>query len=189
MISNRLMKRASMALLAFAVASCGDSTGPKINLTEEQVMDMLEAMTAVNSVGALGANAAVITVSETVSCPNGGSTSVSGSVNDNNGSNTVTMQATQGFSNCAAPSESTGRVWTFNGSIATNFSITVNEQTEEFSMTGTQIGGISASSDLGSGGCDINITITLTSSPAGFSGSLNGTACGHTIQQTITAEP
>ena len=185
---TRLTKRASLALLAFTVAACGDSTAPKINLTEEQVMDMLEAMAAVNSVGALGAQAAIITVSETVSCPNGGSTSVNGSVNDNNGSNTATIQATQGFSNCAATSDA-GRVWTFNGSITTNFSVTVNQDTEEFSMTGTQVGGINASSDLGSGGCEINITMTLTSSAAGFSGSISGTACGHTIQQTITAEP
>lgn len=191
------IRRASVALAAFTLA-CGDSTGPSI-LSEEEVGDMLEAMSAVASFGDVpgasfsmaGSAASVklanatVSVSETVDCPNGGSASVSGTANDNE-AGTVTVQITQTFNSCAATS-SEGRVWTFNGNpnIVTNVTSTYNETTGAFSMTATQVGGIQFASNLGSGSCQINLTFTMNGNANSVSGSLSGNACGHNIQQSF----
>jgi len=191
MTSGTLIRRASVALVAFTLAACGDSTGPRANLTEEQVSDMLDAMSAVSSFGSVpGAGMAVVTVSETVDCPNGGTATASGSVNENQAAGTATVQVTQSFSGCKATSSS-GRVWTFDGNpnIVTSMSTTYNQTTGAFSITGTQIGGIRVASDLGSGSCDINLSITFTGDADSFSGSINGSACGHTIQQSMSVSP
>ena len=192
MTHETLTRRACLALVAFALVGCGgDSTGPSVTLTEEQVADMMDAMTAVNALGGVATTQmTVVNVSQTVDCPNGGTYSVSGSVNDNSGSGSATIHVTQGFNGCKATSKQ-GRVWTFNGmpNIATDISMTANQQTQAFSITGTQVGGITFSSDLGSGSCGINLTIALSGDADSFEGSINGTACGHTIQQSMSVAP
>ena len=195
MKSATFIRRASVALVALTMA-CGDSTGLS-NLNEEQVGDMLDAMSAVASFedlpgaptsfpalrAAPGTANATFSVSQTVDCPNGGSASVSGSVNDNE-AGTVTAQVTQAFSGCAATS-SGGRVWTFNGNISDNLTATHNEETGAFSMTATRIGGVQAASNLGSGSCQIALTFTMSGDPDSLSGSISGSACGHNIQQSF----
>src|SRR5687767_15732302 len=95
MKSATLVRRASVALVAFTLA-CGDSTGPA-RLSEEQVVDMLDAMSVVAyqdipgganmsraSLWAAPQTAnATVSVSQTVSCPNGGNASVTGTATDN----------------------------------------------------------------------------------------------------------
>ena len=187
-MSAQLLRRASAAVLALTNAACGDSTGPRANLSEAQVADMLEAMSEVASFGTVpGAPLAVVNVSQTVDCPNGGSANVSGSVNENQAAGTATVQITQGFSGCKATS-SAGRVWTFDGdpSIVTNLSTSYNATTGAFSITGTQVGGIKVTSDVGSGSCQINLTISLSGDQTSFQGSLSGSACGHNIEQSMS---
>jgi hypothetical protein len=182
-----LIRRASVAVMAFTFAACSDSTGPKANLTEEQVGDMLDAMSAVSAIGSLtGVGMAIVNASETVDCPNGGSATANATINDNQTAGTATVQLTQSFSGCKATSSS-GRVWTFDGdpNIKTNLSMTVNQTTGAFTMTGTQKGGIKVSSELGSGSCAIDLTMTFSGDDNSFSGSLSGSACGHNIQQSI----
>ena len=191
-----LLRGASVALAAFSLA-CGDSTAPSVTLTEAQVGDMLEAMSAV-SLGAVPAPGmfihradqtanATVTVSETVDCPNGGSATVNGTVTDNAAAGTFTAQVTQGFTGCKASAES-GRVWTFDGNpnIVTNMSGSANPTTGAFSLTATQTGGVKFASDLGAGSCALDLTLTMTGSATSSSATLSGTACGRTIQRTIT---
>ena len=188
MTSATLIRRASVALVAFSLAACGDSTGPSANLTEEQVGDMLDAMSAVSNFGSVpGTAMAVVTVSETVDCPNGGTATASGTVTENTLAGTATVQFTQSFNGCKATS-SAGRVWTFDGNpnIVTNLATTYNATTGAYSITGTQVGGIKVSSEVGSGSCDINITISFSGDPNSFNGSISGSACGRNIQQSIS---
>jgi hypothetical protein len=185
-------RRALVAATALTLA-CGDSTGPSVELTEEQVDDMLSALTAAGGFDMVGsapgaqslqALKAVITVSDVVECPNGGNASVSGSFNVNDQTEAFSMTITQGFADCKATSEETGRLWTFNGSpnITTQLSGTVNQTSGATTITGSQTGGIRFSSDLGSGVCNINITINVSEDGNGVaSGSISGTMCNHTI--------
>ena len=197
MKSANLIRRASVALAALTLA-CGDSTGPS-NLSEEQVGDMLDAMSAVSIYGDVpGASMsmaglrlapqtanATVSLSHTISCPNGGSASVNGTATDDEAGN-ATAQITQSFSSCAATS-SEGRLWTFDGNpnIVTNMTASYNETTGAYSMTATQVGGIRFASNLGSGSCQIDLTFTMSGNETSFSASISGNACGHSIQQSV----
>jgi hypothetical protein len=167
--------------------ACGDSTGPS-SLSVAQVNDMLDAMAAVSTFASVpGTGMVVVTVSETVDCPNGGTASVSGTVDENETAGTSTATVTQSFSGCAGTSSS-GRLWTFDGNpnIVTNVSTSFNEATGAFSITSSQVGGIRFASDLGSGSCQINLTFTMSGNQSSVTGSLSGSACGRNIQQSIS---
>lgn len=184
-----------MALAVFTLACGGDSTAPNVTLSEAQVGEMLDAMSAVAAFDASGQPAlraggqtanATLSFANTVSCPNGGNYNVNGTVSDGATAGTGTLHITQNFSACAATSEQ-GRVWTFNGDphIVTDVTTSYNQTTGVYSMTATQVGGVRFSSNLGSGSCEVNLTFTLTGDQTSFSGSLSGTACGRTIQQSV----
>jgi hypothetical protein len=200
MTSARFLRRASVVLAAFTLA-CGDSTGLS-DLSEAQVGDMLDAMAAVSYAGNVSvpgaafsraslklapqtANA-VVSVSETVDCPNGGSASYSGSADSDEEAGTLSAQVNQSFNGCAATS-SEGRVWTFTGNVASTLDASSNQETGEFSVTATQVGAIQAASNLGSGGCAINMTLTVSGNETAgtLSVSLSGSACGRNIEQSI----
>lgn len=198
MTSATLLRRASVVLAAFTLA-CGDSTGLS-NLSEEQVGDMLDAMSAVSYAanveipGAAFSRAslklaptsanATATVALSVDCPNGGTATYNGSVDSDEEAGTMAAQVNQAFNGCAGTS-SEGRVWTFTGNVATGMNATYNEATGAFSMTATQIGAIQASSNLGSGTCALNLTMTLSGTQNSFSLSVSGSACGRNIEQSI----
>ena len=199
MKSATLVRRASVALMALTLA-CGDSTGPA-RLSEEQVVDMLDAMSSVAYTGEIPGGAslsraslwaapqtanATVNVSQTVTCPNGGTATVNGTATDNPDAGTASAHIVQSFTGCAATS-SEGRVWTFNGDpdITTDLSSSYNETTGAFSMTVTQVGGIRFASNLGNGNCPINLTLTMSGNETSFSLTMNGTACGHSIQQSF----
>jgi hypothetical protein len=196
------LRRAAVLLAAFTMA-CGDSTGP-VRLSEEQVSDMLDAMSSIaaldaipgaqmsatpasSMIAALRTANATVNVSQTVDCPNGGSASVVGSATDNPDLGTLTAQVTQSFTACRATSEA-GRVWTFDGNpnIVMNLSASSNESTGVFSMTMTQVGGVRFASDLGSGSCALNLTFALSGTATSFTATLSGTACGRNVDQSIT---
>ena len=198
-MSAKLFRRASVALVALTVA-CGDSTGP--NLSEEQVYDMLDAMSSVASFSEIPGSPAMraslkaaptfanatVNVNQTVSCENGGSATVTGTATDNEQTpaNTVTATVTHSFNACAATSTE-GRVWTFNGApnIVTTLNATSNETAGTFNMTVTQVGGVRFASDLGEGNCQVSLTFTMIGSENSLSVSIIGSACGRTIQQSV----
>ena len=199
MINERFLRRALIAAVAVSV-SCGDSTAPDpIDLTEEQVDDMMDAFSALQTAPDLGSTTAMFTLTQnrSVDCPNGGSYSDHATVTGNDAGTTLTFSSTQDFNACKATSSS-GRLWTFNGSprLTTNFTFTVNPQTEAFSMTGSQTGGLLVSSDLGSGSCTFNVSYTLNSTPvpgsngeSTITGSVSGTVCGRSIEVDLSVLP
>lgn len=191
------LRRAPIALAALTLA-CGDSTSPR--LSQEQVFDMLDAMSVVADVSDLSGTPAMraslvaaptkanatVNVSQIVSCPNGGTASVSGTATDNPDAGTASAQVTHNFTACSAASTE-GRVWTFNGdpNILTTMSATNNAATGAYSLTVTQVGGVRFASDLGEGSCRINLTVTLSGNATSLSSSINGSACGRSIHQTV----
>lgn len=191
---TRFLRNCAAAFLALSFTACGDSTAPSLNLSEEQVADMMDALSTAGlaGFGAMGGGFAVVTINETVDCPEGGSATVNASIDDGGGTGTsVSMTITQGFSNCKATS-SQGRQWTFNGNpnLVSTFSGTSNEQTGAFSFSGTQKGGITAASNLGSGACTWDVTYSMSGNDitGALSGSVTGTVCGRSVSQTITAQ-
>ena len=190
---TRLFRSLAVASLALTFTACGDSTAPNLELTEDQVADMMDALTTAGlaGYGSTGSNFAVVTIDRTVDCPEGGSASVNASYDDGSTGTTVTMSITQGFSNCKATS-SQGRMWTFNGNpnIVSTFTATSNETTGAFTFSGTQKGGITASSDLGSGACGWDVTYSFSGNDntGAFSGSVTGTVCGRSVSQSISAQ-
>lgn len=178
--------------LLLTITACGDSTAP-VALDDAQIADMMDAMATAGVAGFAPPPAgsfAVITIAETVDCPNGGTSSVNATIDDGGTTTTVTMSFTQGFSNCKSTS-STGRLWTFNGkpNIVTSFTGTSNPETGAFSLSGTQTGGISFSSDLGSGSCDFDLTYSMSGNENSeqFTGSVSGTVCGRNFSQSLSA--
>ena len=198
MITGTSLRRAVAAAFIFT-AACSDSTAPAIELTEDQVNDMMDAFSLVGTTpdgGSFGSNMAALTVTQnvTVDCPDGGSMSDNGTVNINEQTGTVTFTSTQDFSACKATSTE-GRQWTFEGSpsLNSNFTMTSNQQTGAFSMTGSQTGGLHVSSDLGSGVCTFNVSYTLTTTPVpgtegefNVTGSVTGTVCGRSIDVDLS---
>lgn len=191
-MQTRLLRSFAAATLAMTIAACGDSTGPNVTLNDEQIADMMEAMANAGVAGFVppGSNLAVVTISQTVDCPNGGSVSVAATVDENTTTGAVAMTITQGFANCKSTS-STGRLWTFNGkpNIVSTFNGTDNPTTGAFTLNGTQKGGITFSSDLGSGSCEFDVTFSMSGNDntEQFSGSMSGTVCGRSVSQTLTA--
>lgn len=191
---TRLVRNVAIASLALTFTACGDSTAPNLELTEDQVADMMDALSAAGLAGfgtTPEASLAVVSYDGTVDCPNGGTASINATINENDAGTSVTLTFTQGFSNCKATS-SQGRLWTFNGNpnIVTNFSGTFNEETGDFTLNGSQTGGITASSDLGSGACAWNVEYTMSGNDntGAFSGNVSGTICGRNISQSVTVE-
>lgn len=190
---NRLIRSLAVASLALTFTACGDSTAPNLELTEDQVADMMDALSTAGlaGFGSTTGNFAVVTINESVECPNGGTATVNASIDDGNTGTTVTMSITQGFSNCKATS-SQSRLWTFNGNpnIVSTFTATSNEQTGAFSFSGTQKGGITASSDLGSGACSWDVTYSMSgnNNTGQFSGSVTGTVCGRSVSQSVSVQ-
>lgn len=178
--------------LVLTIAACGDSTAPSVDLDDAQIADMMDAMASAGVAGFTPpptGTFAVITFDETVDCPSGGTSSVNATIDDGGTTNSVTMSFTQGFSNCKSTS-STGRMWTFNGkpNIVTTFTGTSNEETGAFSLSGTQTGGLTFSSDLGSGACDFDLTYSMSgnNNTEEFTGSVSGTVCGRNFSQSLS---
>ena len=188
---NRIIRGFAATSLALTIAACGDSTGP-VTLNDEQVADMMDAMANAGVAGFTPppvGNLAVITINESVECPNGGMSSFAATIDENAATGSMSMTITQGFTGCKSAS-STGRVWTFNGkpNIVSTFNGTSNATTGAFTLSGTQTGGVSFSSDLGTGSCDFNVTFSMSGNEntEQFSVSMSGTVCGRSVSQSIS---
>ena len=191
-MKSRSFFRAAVAALVFT-AACGDSATAPIELTEDQTEDMMDAFSQVG--GAFGQSGLVakaiinVDVNENAECPMGGTYSLDGSMTFNDQTEAMTATYTQDLSGCKAES-STGRLWTFDGDphVTTSFSSSYNAANTTYTMTFTQTGAFRAASNIGSGRCAINWTMTLTSneSTGAFTGTVNGTICGRTMQVDLT---
>lgn len=201
MLSRRIRSFALVAAVAVPVVGCGSDKVSGVDLSQAQVEDMLEALSAVGmdaapaiAIQAMnGGNVApfTLTLDDTSPCPNGGTTRVQGSITFSNtlDGGTYTGNVTQGYTNCAATS-SQNVVWTFNGNPHVQQTISGSHtiSTGNFSATLTQQGAINFSSGAGSGGCSINLNMSLTGNELRrtMQMTMSGTACGRTINRTLT---
>jgi hypothetical protein len=203
------MRTKTLAILfsAFALAACGDNGPDPIQLTEAQAEDMMDALASAGAFdpgtglgvvaqmrsAAIAEAVVTSTVQASGPCPDGGTAGINGSVtiNDNNAPTvTFTMSVAQTFSGCMSTSTE-GNLWTFNGApnITSTFSMSMNESTGAFTMTGTQKGALDVAGPDGSGRCVIDISLSLTGNDntGALTGSLTGTVCGVSIETTIDA--
>ena len=191
------LRRAFVAALAFTVAACGKDNplGPEADLTQAQVAEMMDAMSAIGGFSPLGfsvqtpANVQMIVSNfdESSPCPNGGTISTKGSMNINENTGNFTAQFTNNYNNCKATS-SQGRVWTFNGdpNISQSMTFTSNQTTGAMAMTGSQTGGISFSSNGASGRCNVSVNYNVSITANGTeTGTITGTVCGKSVSQSI----
>jgi len=190
--------------LAVGLAACGSdsptSTGD--TLSAEQTEVMMEALVEAGGlgVGFLGAgfgvppvegvSAFTLSIDETEPCPQGGSIRLTGDFTINEQTEAFTWQFTQQHNQCQATSPRDGSLWTFNGapSLITNFTASFSDTS--YAMQGTQTGGIGFSSGGGSGTCQINLSYNFQGTSVGesfsFTGTISGTACGHSISESFT---
>jgi hypothetical protein len=188
-MTTRFLRLATVSLV-LAIAACGDSTAP-VTLTEEQIDDMMDAMANAGTPGFVPpvGNLAVTTLTGTSDCPNGGTTTLNGTIDENEATGSFSLTVTQGFTNCKSTSSS-GRMWTFNGkpNIVITMTGSENANTGAFTFSGTQKGGLTFASDLGSGECVFDVTISMSGNynTEQFSGSISGTVCGRSVSQSLS---
>lgn len=128
---------------------------------------------------------------ETVACPGGGSIGVSGTlsgdIDDQGGTGTVSMEVRQVHSSCTATASSNGSVWTFDGApgVDQDFDWTVSET--QVAMSGTQRGTI-AFSGPASGTCAIDLSFDFSVDATGrnLNGSVSGSVCGVDVSDTFS---
>ncbi len=168
----------------FGVLACDSSTEPLI-LTEEEAADAFDALSAIgfgffggggSSLASLKsaedlANA-IETIDETMPCPNGGTVTMEGEVEETE--TTFSVDIRQDYDNCVSTSSSE-RVWTFNGD--PNIRTLLNAT--ESSFSGSIKGGIEFSSEGTTGTCKIDIKITTNG--------INGKVCGRSIDESLSS--
>lgn len=187
-------------------AACGSdkksSTGPSGDTpTQAEFVSMMGALEAVGAwsfggglfgTGALAADGMIagqtvsVPLDETNACPGGGTTRVSGNVSmtvSGTGYN-YTGNLTQKYTNCKGTG-SDGTVFTFNGSPTLN--ITMSSTETSYSITLKQGGSFSWAAGSRGGTCPINLTITATADASGTtsSGSVTGTMCGQSVNDSF----
>lgn len=211
---NRLYAIPLLFSLAVLVACGGDDdngTGPDTSgdeLTQQETVEMLDALAAVGSFsfGLSGASYSIVdgpqaaliaasavpvseTFDETESCPQGGSVrfdgEVNGDVDQETGAADLTFSMVQSHMDCVASSES-GTTFTFSGapSITTTMDLTSTSD-GSFQIDGSQDGTLGWETSGKSGSCGFDLTFEFSGSANSFSGSISGTACGNSINETF----
>lgn len=195
MFAVRSFGRALRALPVAAVLACsGDgATAPEANLTEAEIADAYSALSVLNELSfggmllrssdpAIVSAALTETISESMPCPQGGTTSVSGSFTINETTYAMSADLRQRYSNCGVYSESE-RLWIFNGdpNIRTRMSSTFNQTAETFTFTATITGAFRFTSGDLSGRCSINLAMTFGETSI----TVSGTICGQSYNETV----
>jgi len=195
-MTKRFLSVAMIACAAF-VGACGDSTVPNTPLTDAQVDEMMSAIANAGgfmptAAAASNGSAALIstTVDQTEPCPVSGSIRVTGSWSVNDAFTSLTANVKEKHQACAATSEQTGKTWTFTGKPDLNTSLTLtvtNQQTGAGTLTGSQKGAIAFSTDGLEGTCNVDFTISATTSDAGVTtGTISGSVCGKDVSQQFS---
>lgn len=199
---NKFVRYPLVLVLATGLAACGDdsagpgNSGDELSETETEVM--MEALVEagglfVASFGAAGGPAPVeqsFPIDETESCPGGGSIDLEGNATIDDEAGFLDWNLTQTHQSCVVTASSDNSTWTFDGSpnIAIDFELLFTET--NFDMNGTQVGGIAWSRDNRSGTCSINLSYDFNADQNGenFTGQIQGSVCGHTIDENITID-
>lgn len=200
------MQRKTLLALTFAAftafaGACGDSTAPNANLTQAQLDEMMDAMSAIGfgftaapGIGSAASrgtsNVISLTIDQDEPCPVSGTVNLKGNMSFNDAGTQFTMNMTETHKSCAATSAKTGKTWTFNGkpNVVANFTANITDPiTGAGTFSGTEKGTIAFSTEGLSGQCSIDISITATTNAQGAStGTITGTVCGKDVSQQFS---
>jgi hypothetical protein len=176
------------AMLTLTAAGCGgddsdDTTGPNGDTpTQVEVQNMMvalsTALTAALSGGPTGLAAQTNYPFEfSGSCPNGGTSSVTGNYTLTNQS-TFNYTLTQSFTNCAAPGN--GTIYTFNGTgLTTTVAYSLSGSTYSYNIH--QSGTLGWAGGGKSASCTVNWGLQLGYTNTGYTYQYSGTYCGVSI--------
>ena len=189
----------------FTLSACGkDSTAPNANLSQAQVEDMMDAMSAIQDFSFVGAGmasaasrgqASLVTaqIDESAQCPVSGTVHVVGTESVDNVQNPTQFSAdiTETHQACKAQSSS-GKTWQFDGRPNIHSTVTyhvTNLDTGSGTITGSQQGTIGFASEGVSGQCSVSLTINLSfnGTTGAATGSLSGTVCGRDVSQDLSS--
>lgn len=204
---KQLGKVFAVAVGVGVMAACGDAGSTGDPLSDAEVQELAAELVAASFTsgsfsrsGPLRAPAVEITltINETNACEGGGTVTVNGtfkaSVNDQTGSGTFTLDYTSTPNGCVI-NTSSGKVFTVTGdpNIKVNGTFDVTQTTSGGTVKGdlTHNGKFKWTSNDGrAGGCGIALKVTynFTTSDTSTSGSatMSGTACGTSINRTVS---
>ncbi|TVP80403.1 MAG: hypothetical protein EA352_00120 [Gemmatimonadales bacterium] len=127
---------------------------------------------------------------DSLSCTGGGSVEQSGTISISNDFESISWDLTETHADCRG-SASDGSTWTFNGNPNLSSSFEMTGSDTQFSMNGSQQGGIAWSKDGRSGSCSVDLSYSATGTETGTDSatitfSLQGTVCGNSISISET---
>ncbi len=197
----RVRLLALVLALSFGLLACSDdgpaASGDQLNPEEAEVM--LEALVeaggfglgALSMMGSPSAGIAASTqfdISETVPCPEGGSIAMDGSVSVDEGQETMEWTFTQTHQSCQVSAPDDGSGWLFDGSpsVVSSFAMVFSET--QFSMQGSEEGGIAWETGGRSGTCSIDVSYDFSGTESTLTGTVSGTVCGNDISFSETVD-
>lgn len=209
---KRLLSVLTIALVSVGLVACSDDpTGVTGELTEQEAAELAEVIftqgfdfststfddaSTFSGAPDLQAVAGVpfgpITLGpEDVPCEFGGVVTVEGTiegdVDQETGAGTMDLSLTQVHDDCGVRSDS-GTNFTLNGNPETGMDLGFDmAETGEFTMAGTFGGGIAWLTSDRSGTCSIDLSIDASGNAETeeLSGTVTGTVCGRSIDETI----
>jgi hypothetical protein len=187
---------AVIVALALPAVACSDSSGPEGALRNQDAMEIFAELMFAVSMATMGselgfgeqaASAALSgsgPFSSTVACDGGGSITVSGSSSDNinnSGTGTLTGSYTQTPNNCVVGISRGNVVVSGDPNLTGSWSASYSNGNPVGNMTYSWQGAYRYNGAV-SGRCSMNITSSINMST--YSGSVSGTMCGQTINQS-----
>ena len=185
-------KFAAVAVAVAMAVGCGDDNGggEQVELSQAEQGELFLAISevfeeiALNPVSAARANpglslsvaALLVDIDETVSCPQGGNTAVTGTVDE--GTTSATFDVDFDFNDCQS------REFTINGLL--NYGGTATETETSVSLDLTMDGGLSVLTPSGaSGSCTMDLTYSFDFdfNSGAVSGSASGSICGQNFSE------
>lgn len=176
-------------VLVTAVVSCSDNTGPQLSLSQAEITQMLDALGNVglgqgSSVGAASptlfaapAHGAAPPVTETVTCPQGGTANLAGTIELNASTGVGTENLTFTYSACRSGG------YQFTGSLRVTGSST--STSSSLSASSTLTGTLTIATPTGrSGNCAFNVrrNYYVNFNTGAETAIYSGTICGQSYQ-------
>ncbi len=196
---KRFLSGATALSLVFALAACGDDGAglDEGDLSDEEaaaLSNVVMQQALVSGFGALAGGFGTdgpqgVTFSEnlsnTESCPMGGSVSVSGGVtgdiNPNTGASTVSLDIDMTHNACGVQDPSSGMIFTLNGSPNIGVNLDMSLSGASGSYSGSYSGAVSWQLSGRAGVCSLSINYSGTINSGYASVDLSGTVCGQSI--------
>jgi hypothetical protein len=169
--------------LALVASACGDdTTGPQVDLTQQEIGNLFAAISAIfadfanfsaaNPALSLSLMGVADDINETVTCPQGGSADVTGTVNET--VSTFDLDVDLGFNECGSQGFLIGGSLNFDGSGS------ATETTAEIDLS--MSGDLEVETEDGrSGVCTVDLDYSINVSQSSVSFSASGHICGESF--------